>query len=112
MSEDSTTKTPPAEGLEHPRLVRLSDRYDWQSTNRLSSFDSWEDEITHAKSEGYELVPPDYVIPHWSVAMKMGDKIPKLYVMREQTFGEFTNASNRPARDHGYPLFFKTNKGS
>jgi hypothetical protein len=88
----------------------IADRYGWMESNRLKTFASWEDEITHATAEGYQLVPPDYHIPHWSTAMSMGDALPKLYVMRMAgNFDELRASFDRPARDIAYPLFFRTN---
>lgn len=80
--------------------------YGWLGTNRLPGFESWEEEIAFAESQGYRLAPADYHIPHWSAEMK--GKVPKLYVMRQQgKFDELRSAFDRPVRDIAYPLFFK-----
>jgi hypothetical protein len=91
----------------------IADRYGWMESNRLKAFASWEDEIAHATAEGYQVVPPDYHIPHWSTAMSMGDALPKLYVMRMAgNFDELRASFDRPARDIAYPLFFRVNAES
>ncbi len=88
----------------------IADRYGWMESDRLKTFTSWEDEIAHATAEGYQVVPPDYHIPHWSTAMSMGDALPKLYVMRMAgNFDELRASFDRPARDIAYPLFFRVN---
>lgn len=82
--------------------------YSWNDEARSPKFATWADEITHAETLGYKLVPPDYHIPHWATAMQMGDALPKLYVMRETDgMSPLSTHFDRPARDIAYPLYFR-----
>lgn len=85
----------------------ISSRYQWLDSNRLKEYESWEEEIAFADSQGYALVPPEYHIPHWSTKMRMGDAMPKIYVMRMTgMLDELTTSFDSPASRLAYPLFF------
>lgn len=86
-------------------LVGTSGGFDWLDENRTSGFSTWADEIAHVEAQGYALVQPDYHIPHWTGA----STAPKLYVNGIYGVREMNAAFDRPARDIGYPLFFKSN---
>jgi hypothetical protein len=77
----------------------------WIDSQRTQGFATWADEIAHMETLGYQLVPPDYHIPHWSQA----EDGRKLYVSGRDGPREMTACFDRPARDLGYPLFFKQN---
>ncbi len=94
MSAESIPPEPP-----------ISSLYNWRDSN-LRSHAKWEDEVKAAKDLGYQLVPPHYVVPHWTVALS-GMPVPKLFAMKKDGIGEMTSAPDRPARDFGYPLYFK-----
>lgn len=81
----------------------ISAPYEWLPENRTRGFATWDDEVTHVESQGYSLVHPEYHIPHWSKA----DSAPKLYVNGPSGLREMRTSFDRPARDIGYPLFFK-----
>ena|SRR6478735_1512925 len=85
----------------------ISMQYKWHPENRLDSFPSWPREIEYAKACGYNLVPPEYVLPHWSVKMVMERVLPKLYALRNSGFAEYSGPAGRPAREFDHPLFFK-----
>lgn len=82
-------------------------QYSWIETN-LRGFKTWEDEIKHMESLGYQLVPPDYRIPHWS---ELGTN-PYLYVCGNGGVPrEMNSFFDRPAAQIGYPLYFaKSNR--
>ncbi len=77
----------------------------WIDSNRTKGFATWDAEIAHMQSLGYELVPPNHHIPHWSKA----EGARRLYVNGRNGPRELAAFFNRPARDLGYPLFFKQN---
>jgi len=96
-----------------PKDSELLARYQWVESNRPKAFATWADEIAHAESQGYQLAPPEYHIPHWTTAMSMGDALPKIYVMRHTGIIDELKASfDRPTREIGYPIFFIANAGS
>ena len=78
----------------------------WIDSNRTRGFATWADEIAHMETLGYQLVPPEYHIPHWSQA----GGLRKLFVSGCDGPQQMTSCLNRPARDLGYPVFFKQNK--
>lgn len=84
-------------------------RYSWVEENRTRGFDTLKAEIEHVESLGYELVPPEYKIPHWSEETRNGEPLPKLYVNTLEGVRPFTAALDRYAAELGYPLFFKLN---
>lgn len=78
--------------------------YDWHKSNLdRDRFASWADQIAHMESLGYQLVPPDYHIPHWSRAKDA----PLLYVDGRMGPRLMDAAFDRPACDIGYPLYFR-----
>ena len=94
-----TTKT------ETPQGVGTEDLFCWMDSQRTQGFATWAAEIAHMENLGYQLVPSDYHIPHWSRA----EGARKLYVNGRDGPREMTACFDRPARDLGYPLFFKQN---
>lgn len=98
VQTDSQTKDSPA-------TLRCGDGFGWIDSQRAQGFATWADEIAHMETIGYKLVPPDYHIPHWSRA----DGARKLYVNGRDGPREMTACFDRPARDLGYPIFFKPN---
>lgn len=84
-------------------------RYSWDAVN-LRGFATWADEIAHAESLGYQLVPPDYHLPHWSASLN-GDAA-KIYTMGGRELREVNTSFDRPAAQIGYPLYFGPNTDS
>lgn len=82
--------------------------FNWIDSQRTRGFATWADEIKHMEDLGYSLVPPDTHIPHWTQV----DGSQKLYVSVPSGPRELTTCFNRPARDLGYPIFFKTEKNA
>lgn len=91
----------------------IASNYEWLDDNLPPRFASWEEEIEHAEALGYSLVPPDYHIPHWMAEFDEDGPPPKLYVTRREddaeggSMREIRAAFNRPAREMGYPVYFK-----
>lgn len=87
--------------------------YEWLDDNLSPRFASWEEEILHAQALGYSLVPPDYLIPHWMAEFDEDGPPPKLYVTPRDddyesgSMREIKLSCNRPAREMGYPVYFK-----
>jgi hypothetical protein len=87
----------------------IASQYGWENRNISKKLGSWEAEIEHMKRLGYELVPPNYHIPHWSTAMSMGDALPKIYVLRLNGPDELSAHFDCLASRLGYPVFFRSN---
>lgn len=77
--------------------------YAWIDSNRLMA--TWEEEIEHAKSLGFLLVPPTYIIPHWSEVM--GGRFPELFILRPHGMEEFPGSGGMAVGEIGYPVFIQ-----
>lgn len=108
MSENLTEVAEKTPEEKQELLERIKKHYAWMEENRVKAFASWVEELEYARAEGFELVPPDYRIPHWATVIVMGEVLPTLFIMRaDKSFEEFRLSNGKEARVFGYPLFFR-----
>lgn len=80
--------------------------YEWHESQLTKGFSTWAEEIRYMESLGYQLVPPDYHIPHWSQAEGARE------IYTNGVFGprKISGCFDRPARDFSYPIFFRRDR--
>ena len=83
--------------------------YGWDDANRAKCFETWEEEIEHVEAQGYQLVPYQYYIPHWTSAMGANPAFPDLYLYRpgSNQVERLMTHLDCYASKVGYPLYYK-----